>query len=715
MATATSHLERPRNGGAQARAPAGRELLPEIQALRALAVTTVLAYHLAPSRFPGGYVGVDVFFVISGFLITGHLLRELDRTGRVRLAAFWARRAKRLLPAALLVLAATTLAVLAVVPRVLWRQHLGEVLAATAYVENWRLAADAVDYLAAANQPSPVQHFWSLSVEEQFYLALPLLVLLSVLVARRARLAPRTVLLAVLVIVVGASLAASALVTANNPGLAYFSSATRAWQFAAGGLLAFAPRSTRAPLAVRTAAALLGLGALAVTFARFDDHTPFPGTAALVPVLATLAVIWAGTLPWRWTPSGLGAMWPVATVGRTSYAIYLWHFPLIVLVPLATGIRLRLIDMALVTAATLTLAYATTRWVEDPVRFSPHLLGPGRRPCTVGVWSLAGMVGVAALAVVPLLRASAALSDAWAVRETAWAQDVACLGAAALDGRPEHCDPTVARGLVPHPVLAPQDRSEVPGCWSGNGESALHMCSLGTQAPGGLRVLAVGDSHSHMLVPAYQEVATELGWRIDVAGHANCYLTRASTPDEARSFEEACTRWRAAVEEHLASSEPYDAVLVVASRTAELARADGELDRPAATIAGLRAAWTAIEARGAAVVVLADVPHPRRDVVECVVRHGERASERCGTALGPASTPADPLVSAAVEHGAPLVDLTDLMCDEQQCHAVVAGAVVWQDRGHLTATFARSLGPALAQRLTAILGPGARAVEASSP
>jgi len=686
-----------------------RVLLPEIQALRALAVAAVLVFHLVPSRFPGGFIGVDIFFVISGFLITGHLLREIDRSGRIDVARFWARRAKRLLPAALVTLAVVSLATFALVPRVLWGKFFGETLAATFYVQNWRLAADSVDYFAAAGHPSPVQHFWTLSVEEQFYVALPLLLLGGLALHRWSRVPVRALLLGLLGGVVAVSLVVSVLHSASNPAVAYFSSFTRAWEFAVGGLLAFLPVTGRlaGSLAIRTGVAGAGCLAIGAALATFDERTVFPGHAALLPVLGTVAVIWGGTLPWRCSPSGIGAWSPVATVGRVSYAIYLWHWPLVVLLPVATGSKLRLADMVVVSVGSLVLALVTTRWVEDPVRFSPRLLGGARRPRTVALWSIAGMVVVGAVAGIGLAATGSAVAEASAARDRAWAADVACLGAAALEGRPESCAAAGLGGvLVPHPVFAPQDRLPGQGCWSGNGESALHMCTLGPSEGYSRRVLALGDSHSNMLVPAYEVAAHELGWRIDVAGHANCYWTRATTPDPVPAHAEACTAWREAVDEHLRDAAPYDAIVVVASRTAELARPVGAEDGVAATVRGLHEAWESQRARGTLVVAIADVPQPRRDVVECVVRHGAGAVERCGTPRDAADRPEDLAVRAALVGEFPLVDLTDLMCDAEQCHAVVEDAVVWQDRGHLTATFARSLGPALAARLAALVSSG---------
>ena len=225
----------------------------EIQGLRAVAVLLVVLFHLWPDQVPGGYIGVDVFFVISGYLITSHILREVDRTGSVSLAGFWARRLRRLLPASYVVLLVTAVGVLLFVPRLMWKQFFGEILSAALYVENWTLAINSVDYLAADNAPSPAQHYWTLSAEEQFYLIWPLLVLLGLWLAKRS-LAGRSggsqdhqkaVVLGVLAATTAASLAYSLWASATEPALAYFVTPARAWEFGAGALLAFAPEAVR--------------------------------------------------------------------------------------------------------------------------------------------------------------------------------------------------------------------------------------------------------------------------------------------------------------------------------------------------------------------------------------------------------------------------------------------------------------------------------------
>ncbi len=221
---------------------APREFRPEIQALRAIAVMSVVLYHLFPRRLTGGFVGVDIFFVISGFLITKHLVGEISRTGRISLTQFWARRIRRLLPAAFVVLAVSVALLVLCMPAVTWQNNMQEIGASAAYVENWLLGIHAVDYLAAHNSASLVQHYWSLSVEEQFYLVWPMLLLLALAVARLAgRGSPRTAVRWALGFVAVGSFAVSVVLTSANAPLAFFVTPTRAWEFAIGGILSVAP------------------------------------------------------------------------------------------------------------------------------------------------------------------------------------------------------------------------------------------------------------------------------------------------------------------------------------------------------------------------------------------------------------------------------------------------------------------------------------------
>ncbi len=235
--------------------PAARakEVRAEIQALRALAVALVVVFHMWPSSLPGGFVGVDVFFVISGFLITSLLLREIDRTGQLSLSKFYARRARRILPASLVTLGCVGIATILFVPLSYWQQFFGDLTASTTYVQNWHLSAAAVDYFAADQGPSPVQHFWSLSAEEQFYLVWPVTLVFAAAVTRHAPRLRRRAIAASMGLLTLASLVYSLIATATDPAAAYFVTPTRAWEFGAGGLLALLPAAQPGPSRARSA------------------------------------------------------------------------------------------------------------------------------------------------------------------------------------------------------------------------------------------------------------------------------------------------------------------------------------------------------------------------------------------------------------------------------------------------------------------------------
>ena len=362
---------------------------PDVEGLRAVAVGAVLLYHAGVPFAPGGYVGVDVFFVISGFLITGLLVRELEKTGTVSLARFYSRRAKRLLPVTVVVLGAVVLVAGS------WPQFdpvrmdevsLG-VVASGLYVMNWLLAARATDYFAAGLQASPVQHFWTLAVEEQFYLVWPALLLGVAWWCRRANRGLRPVLAATFAAVAISSLAYSVYSTQLQAGAAYFSTLTRGWELALGGMLALVPASRLVPQPrwVAFALAWTGLGAIAFATFRFNDDTLFPGYAALVPTLGTAAIITAGIGSTMTSagPARLLTLGPVRHVGRISYSWYLWHWPPLVFASTLWG-KLSPLEGMGILAASYVPAVLTNRLVEKPFLHSETLSRYPRKALALG-------------------------------------------------------------------------------------------------------------------------------------------------------------------------------------------------------------------------------------------------------------------------------------------------------------------------------------------
>ena len=349
---------------------------PEVQALRAVAVAAVVLHHGWPAVAPAGYMGVDVFFVVSGYLITALLVREIQRSGSLSLSGFYLRRARRILPAAMTVLVAVSILTLALAPYRDWAAYFQEIVASAFYVENWRLAIDSQHPASADLASTPVQHFWSLSVEEQFYLVWPLLLLVGRYIARRRHGRTVPVLAVVLGVTTVASFIGSLALTAVDHNLAYFSTLGRAWEFGVGGLLALAmgrlatrTRPTApAPTWSRAAASWAGIALIVVPIVSFHDVEAFPGLWVLLPVTGTLAIIWAGMPALRWSPAPLVRLRPVQWVGDVSYSLYLWHWPIFMFTPMLIGMPSPPWLMVLLVALSLVVAWASKRWIEDPFR-----------------------------------------------------------------------------------------------------------------------------------------------------------------------------------------------------------------------------------------------------------------------------------------------------------------------------------------------------------
>lgn len=674
---------------------------PGIQAIRALAVLLVVVYHLWPEGVTGGYIGVDVFFVVSGFLMTAQLMREAERDGRIRVGAFWARRARRLLPASLLVALLTAVAVVAVVPQTEWGQFFKEIAAATLYVVNWVLAADAVDYLAAGQGASPVQHYWSLSVEEQFYIALPLLVLVAVLVARRVPASARRVLLVVLAGAAVASLVVSIVQTAAEPGIAYFSTLTRAWEFGAGGLLALVERRLPVP-GPRLSGALswLAIAAILAAGLGYDGSTPFPGTAAALPVVATAVLIHVATASSGWGIGPLVRFAPVRYVGDISYALYLWHWPLIALFPYAFILHdvSRWVSTPVVLLLAVVLAAVTTRWVEQPIR-SGRLLPRDSPSGRVLALAAAGMAVVVGATAVPWALVERRVADEAAELAAAGFDRPACFGAASrLDPACAGAEPPT--GVWPSALVANRE-ARLP-CRTDDPEVAGPvLCVSGPEpADAAALVALVGDSHALQARGMLAELIEERGWRVYSFALSGCtaslVLVMRNRTDQAQCQEhnEAAVAWLA--------SRPDIDLLVVATLAPDL----GGSERYSTAVEGFAEYWEAASVEK--VAVIRDNPVTRQDVRSCVEFAAARGIDAGPACARPRSEPGvvipDPAAEAAERLGHPVLDFTDAYCDAERCFPVVGGAMVYRDWTHVTVSWQRSLAPFVAQGLAPLVG-----------
>jgi peptidoglycan/LPS O-acetylase OafA/YrhL len=677
---------------APARTP--RPVRPEIQALRAGAALLVVLYHLWPGRLPGGFMGVDVFFVISGFLITSHLAREATSTGRIRLGRFWARRARRLLPAAYLVLATSAVAVFWWMPQLNWVQNFREILSSALYFQNWRLALDAVDYLAAENSPSVVQHYWTLSVEEQFYVVWPLIVLAAVMLAARLKLRQLPTVTVVIAIATAASFAYSLWLTYDNVSFAYFSTFTRAWEFGAGALLALLTlraaegrrRKPSVPPIVGAAISWAGLAVLVYCGLALTGSTPFPGFAALLPVLATVAVIAVGMPASRFSPRRLIELRFVQWTGDISYPLYLWHWPPIVILPVVLGHELGFWPRVAILVGTFAAAAATKRFVEDPVR-TGRRLGIQRSTVTFA-FTIVTAAAITAACLSGIRQADAAADRAEKITAEIASDAPDCFGAASMAPGPSCVNPDLDGQLVPATTAIKRDNANYPGCASTN--QAKDTCTFGDASDPDLpHVLVIGDSHARAMLPPFVEMAEKGQIYLVAQVKGGCAWSTNPHPNDDRAIAEDCYQWRDSVASWL-DKNAAGLDLVVTAALAHPDPATGPKDQ----VAGFAETWRTMTDRGIPVVAIRDNPYQPADTNDCLAKESEITADSCALPRKDAFPNFDPLIDATKQvKGSTLLDLTSFYCTDTTCPAVIGGVNVYRDRTHISKTYITTMAP----------------------
>ena len=645
---------------------------PDIEGLRGVAVLLVVLFHVHLPGVAGGFIGVDVFFVLSGFLITGLLVREATRTGRINFVQFCARRTRRLLPAAVLVLAATIVVGSVVFSPLEQRTFAKSAIATSAYLSNVQFMRQAADYFGADAAADPFLHTWSLAVEEQFYLVWPLLVALG-LSGRR----PRVRLVTLVAGVCAASFAACVWLTMDHKPWAFFGSPLRAWEFGLGGLAMLTPISG---LAARPAwsralgwtglALILGSGLL-VTGERF-----FPGPLALLAATGTVAVLLAGgATPDTGVARPLGTA-PLQHLGRLSYSWYLWHWPVLVMASVVVP-DLPLAGRLLAAGCALGLAAATFALVENPVRFHATLVPRPR--LSLG---LAGGLSAAGLAL------------AFGAREYAARTNAAPRFQAIVEAKDD-----AAKLYRDH-------------CLTGFDSKRLRQCIYGDSLSPTVVVL-FGDSHAAHWFPAIEHTARARGWRLVTMLKAGCPTADVPvySPTVGRDVDQ-CAGWRA---------EALRRILALRARAVVLSNSQGYVIRPGREDGysrvtsrqwqdGSRSTFSLLDSAGVRVIALRDAPRPEWDVPICLSRAEQRKREgtECSTSH---SVAADSRVFDSERRAAEglqrvsLVDLTDLLCGPETCEAVRDGMIVYRDNSHLTATYVQSLAPRIAARLAPLVPP----------
>ncbi|MGP3535458.1 acyltransferase family protein [Microbacterium sp. RD1] len=680
-----------------ARKRAGTHFRPDIEGLRAVAVGTVLLYHAGIQFIPGGFVGVDIFFVISGFLITGLLVREVERTGRVSMARFYARRARRLLPAAVLVLVVSAALTWVTASPVDWSTSGTDIVAAALYVENWVLAARSVDYLAEGLAASPVQHYWSLSVEEQFYVVWPLVLLIVVLIVRKSGWNLRTVMGAALTLIVVPSLAWSVIATDSTPETAYFVTTTRLWELGVGALVAVSVGLwAKLPAIAARVVGWAGLAAILASVLLIDESARWPGSLALLPVLGTAAVIVAGTADQGGAARLLGLR-PMVWVGGLSYSLYLWHWPLLIAAGNLFGPPGEKIGLAVIVIS-FVLAWLSNRFVENPVRFSKRL-------SRSSAMSLSVALNLTAVAVVSGLLLILAVPSAAAPSTEA----IASRGGATLTFDADSIQGVMLEGalstMIPAPAAATKDvpKSSVDGCNRGFDAVDPEPCSIGA-ADGDVTIAVVGDSKIQQWADVLGDIAREHQWRMLLATKSGCGFSDGlrELPDGVPYV--ACPQYNQALTEQLIELAP-DVVITSQRHSSAFLPGTTEYSRDEMRDALVRT-WTALEDHGIDVITVLDNPSPSDvepgggEVYKCVTEVDDLADCAFDRQVGLDRSGSVALLAAARKVPAiDVVDLTDAFCDETSCPPVIGDVLVYRQGSHLTNTYVRSLEPILDARL----------------
>ncbi|MFJ4164888.1 acyltransferase family protein [Microbacterium sp. NPDC089698] len=668
---------------ASAQAPGYRR---DIDGLRAVAILLVVVYHVWIGRVSGG---VDVFLMISAFFLTGSFVRRMEAGKRLAVGSFLLSRFRRLMPAASVVLAATLGACWLLLPQTAWPQLWKEGWASLGYVQNWVLAADGVDYYAHDSAlASPLQHFWSLSVQGQVFVLWPLLFLLGALIVRWTKKSPTVVMAWLFGLVFVGSLAFSIWETADLQTFAYFDTRARLWEFAAGSLLALAVPRLRLNRFLRAALGWIGLAGIVVCGMVIDVRGGFPGYLALWPIVSAALVIVAGTRPQgehpelgEFGPGRFLATRPVLFLGRDAYALYLVHWPVLILwLNVRERPQASFLDGLAIIAISLVLARLVTMFVERPLR-----LAGGQRG---SVWRNAGVVLLCAVVVASVLVPWQILTTSKAAAEQAAYADEytgAMGGDTARDGKGIPVIPIpgddAGRWAELDEACSGRFASDIPevqeSCTqTSNADTAKHL------------VVVIGDSHANEFAGALQPVASERDWGIVMLMRPWCSLDKHEEGTEADGY---CGGWQRAAMDKLIAIHP-DAMFTIVTAAAP----DSPDER---VLNGIDEVIDEATAAGIPMYGVRD--NPRSSIYnyyECAYN-----KEPCDFPLSGALAETNPAAPLADRIG--LIDFTPWICPHGTCYTELGHVSVYLDNNHLSFPFVKSLAPALSGQLGDFLKP----------
>lgn len=664
-------------------APEDRKFRPDVQGLRAVAVVLVVLFHAGVSGVSGGYVGVDVFFVISGFVITGVLLRERSFMGSTSILTFYARRCRRILPAATLTIVITIALSFAFLGELSGYRTAIDARWAAVFLVNFHFAAEGTNYLASQQLPSPLQNFWSLSVEEQFYLVYPTLFL--VLASLRTRVSSTTRLVFALGIVIVVSFGLSVAQTASNPTVAFFSPFTRAWELALGGLVAVGTKwLLRIPSNAAAAMTWLGLGAIMVAAFTFNSLTAYPGSLVAIPVVGTALIISGGVAAPRHGAESLLRLRPFGWLGDLSYSLYLWHWPIFIIAAESQGkVSLSFIHNLPWLGLALVAAVISYALVENPIRHASLLSRSRRSSIALGVILIAITVTIATIVLRGSLTASGSSSRDRVTPGTA--QEVAALVRAStqINMLPSNLTPSVKEGAIDYGW--PPRRCSL----GASAETESSTCVFGDPF-GDHTMVLYGDSHALMWFEAMDNIAIRAHWRLYIMGHDYC-MANEYPPASFTSrglIPEVCSRWQRFAYHRIRKIDP---ALIVITQEHDPGFTTAQWQR------GMKETLDAVKQPNTKLIVLGNIPIVNVSPPDCLAEHPDAVQTCSGSpSSGQAFNRAEQ--RAVTAEGGRYISVTPWFCS-QRCSAVVGHYQVYTDELHVTGTYSVFLQDVLARKL----------------
>lgn len=687
------------------RADGGQRFRPDIEGLRAIAVGLVLVFHAYGPPLRGGFVGVDVFFVISGFLITDILMREHSTTGRVSILGFYGRRVRRILPASALVVVATVVASYYFLGFLTGNDVAVAAKWTAVFAANVHFGFVGTDYFGSRLPPSPLLHMWSLGVEEQFYLVWPGLFLALAFIARATH--RRQALAVSLIAIIAASFTWSVLQTGADPTWAYFSPFTRACELGLGALVAVLRPAINRKLKPRWAAevvALCGLAGIASSALLLNSSTSYPGAVIAWPVVSTALLIAAGCTDIRTFVEGCLSLRPMQWFGARSYSLYLWHWPILTIAaqyvvrPMSGW---QTTGLLLLTILASTLSY---RLVENPVRRARSLAASPGRSLAVGAGLIVITIALAQSFIVhnggtwnvfetsEFAKRSGALSGSASACPSRVCADILAQVAsgAKTDRIPPDLTPSLADAEADLSVPDGGRCSRLPISWL---KPDRQPCIFDTGAPATApMIILIGDSQAVMWSRTVNSMARRLSYRFGLVFHYGCHMPMTTFDTTQEGVTDAqCRQWKKAAIDWMKRQDP--AVVLVAS-----GNHTGVND--ADYTAGYAALLKQMQRPGRKLFVMGDVPLLSQDPPRCLAAHPSSALT-CATKTATAA-PADEQQAAldgARQGGAGYVNLTPWLCTADLCPAVIGHYAAYQDQFHITGTYAQALMPVVQQAI----------------